>query len=541
VDASGNVFATGYFAGTVNFGGGNLVSAGGSDIFVAKYNAAGVHLWSQGFGGTGDDYGASVALDVSGNVLVTGNFDGTVNFGGGNRVSAGGSDIFVAKYNAAGVNLWSQGFGGAGYDVGSCVAVDASGDVFVTGYFEGSADLGGGNLASAGDIDIFVAKYNAAGVHHMSQRFGSTGSDFGNSVAADMSDNIFVTGSFQGTVNFGGGNRVSAGGYDIFIAKYYAEEPEGPRIQAITDVGNDQGRLVKIRFARSRYDQAQWPTPVVQYEAYRRIDTPPAQSGIGGGFALFPRRGPLDQGWIQVGTVAGHGQTEYSIDVPTIGDSTLTLGQYYSVFFIRGATDNSFTFFDSPSDSGYSLDNLAPEVPAAFVYSAGFLSWEKSPATDFDYFTVYGSNTDAFGAATVVDYAVAPAMDVSALPYVFYYVTATDFSGNEGKSAKVNTLSGVGGTPKHYVLSVTNYPNPFNPSTSVSYTVPERGAVTVEIYDTRGERVATLVSSAEHTAGAYTIEWTGRVDSGATASSGVYFARIAQNGSVRSKKMMLLK
>jgi flagellar hook assembly protein FlgD len=132
-------------------------------------------------------------------------------------------------------------------------------------------------------------------------------------------------------------------------------------------------------------------------------------------------------------------------------------------------------------------------------------------------------------------------MDVSALPYVFYYVSATDFSGNEGKSAKVNTLSGVGGTPKHYVLSVTNYPNPFNPSTSVSYTVPERGAVTVEIYDTRGERVATLVSSAEHTAGAYTIEWTGRVDSGATASSGVYFARIAQNGSVRSKKMMLLK
>ena len=76
----------------------------------------------------------------------------------------------------------------------------------------------------------------------------------------------------------------------------------------------------------------------------------------------------------------------------------------------------------------------------------------------------------------MVDYSVAATMDVNASPYTFYYVTATDFSGNEGKPAKVNTLSSAGGTPKSYVLSVSNYPNPFNPSTTVSYTVPSPGS-----------------------------------------------------------------
>jgi flagellar hook assembly protein FlgD len=123
---------------------------------------------------------------------------------------------------------------------------------------------------------------------------------------------------------------------------------------------------------------------------------------------------------------------------------------------------------------------------------------------------------------------------------VFYFVTATDFSGNEGKPAKINTLSSVG-APKSYVLSVSNYPNPFNPSTTVSYTVPSRGNVTVAIYDLHGAHVATLVNNESRDAGAYRMEWNGRADSGATVSSGVYFARIEHNGSVRTKKMVLLK
>jgi hypothetical protein len=96
---------------------------------------------------------------------------------------------------------------------------------------------------------------------------------------------------------------------------------------------------------------------------------------------------------------------------------------------------------DSPVDSGYSLDNLAPGIPANFVYHAGTLSWRESSDDDFDYFSVYGSSTNSFGAATLIDYSVAPSLDVSTMIYNYYWVTATDFSGNEGRPAKVSPLT----------------------------------------------------------------------------------------------------
>jgi hypothetical protein len=349
-----------------------------------------------------------------------------------------------------------------------------------------------------------------------------------------------MTGIFFGTVDFGGGPLVSAGSNDIVVAKY-AANPAEPMITSITDIGNDQGRKVKIRFDRSGNDQWDSSTPVLQYEAYRRDDAAPASSVIRSDPATLSEQELLADGWTQVGDVAAHGDPTYGMDVPTIGDSTIATGQYYSAFFLRAATATPTVFFESPMDSGYSIDNLAPGVPLSFVFNAGMLSWNESAAEDFNYFTVYGANTDAFGSATVVDYTVAPDMDVTASPYTYYYVTATDFSGNEGGPATLNSLTGVGGTPQHYVLSVSNYPNPFNPSTTVSYTVPVRGIVTVVIHDARGARVATLVNNESHDAGPYRVTWSGRAEDGAVVSSGIYFARIEHNGAVRTKKMVLLK
>jgi hypothetical protein len=331
---------------------------------------------------------------------------------------------------------------------------------------------------------------------------------------------------------------VSAGQFDIFVVKLMRETAE-PMISSITDIGNDQGRQVKITFDRSAHDDPVSATPVILYEAYRRNDAPPANV-TARDLAGMSSRQLLDQGWTEVGTVHGHGKSEYSIDVPTIGDSTIAQGPYNSTFFIRGATANTFNFFDSPPDSGYSLDNLAPGAPSNLVFETGDLSWDESSATDFDFFTVYGSNTSSFGSAVVVDYSVAPAMNVSGSPYAYYFVTATDFSGNEGNPATVNTLTGARGTPKNYVLSIANYPNPFNPRTTVSYTVPSRGRVNVSIYDTLGAHVATLFDG-ERAAGAYSVSWNGRTDDAAGAASGVYFARIEHASGTRTKKMVLLK
>jgi flagellar hook assembly protein FlgD len=98
----------------------------------------------------------------------------------------------------------------------------------------------------------------------------------------------------------------------------------------------------------------------------------------------------------------------------------------------------------------------------------------------------------------------------------------------------------VGGTPQSYVLSVSNYPNPFNPRTTVNYTVPSRGMVDIDVYDANGARVATLFHG-ERNVGAYSVEWDGKTKNAAVAASGLYFARISHDGTTRTKKMVLLK
>ena len=142
--------------------------------------------------------------------------------------------------------------------------------------------------------------------------------------------------------------------------------------------------------------------------------------------------------------------------------------------------------------------------------------------------------------AVVIDYTDATSMDVASSPYEFYYVTATDRSGNEGRPGETSATPGSGETPRSYVLSVSAYPNPFNPQTTIRYTVPSAGRVKVAIYDARGARVATLVDE-EKAAGAYAEAWTGRDARGSPVTSGVYFARVSHPLGSRSYKIVLLK
>ena len=224
VDDGGNVFVTGYFtvsSGGVDFGGGGLVSAGLQDVFLVKYSAGGVHSWSKRFGGAGTDIGMAVDTDSSGNVVVGGTFDGTINLGGETFTTTGGRDLFVAKFSPTGQHLWSKHFGGtSGEDVRG-VAVDGAGDVFLTGQFLGTINFGGLDLPSAGFEDIFLAKLSgSSGNHVWSKRLGSTSApDAAYGVAVDGGGNVAITGFFAGSVNFGGG-AILAQVYDIFVAKY---------------------------------------------------------------------------------------------------------------------------------------------------------------------------------------------------------------------------------------------------------------------------------------------------------------------------------
>ena len=180
------------------------------DIFVAGYASNGTYSWARVIGSDSDEAGKGVATDSSGNVLVTG-YQGSylVDYGGGPQTNRGGNDIFMAKYSSAGSWVWSKTVGGFGYDQGNAITADGSGNVFVTGYIgSGSvgADFGGGELFSAGLSDVFLVKYSPTGAHIWSQRFGGAGNDVGMALATDAAGNVYVVGSFEQSVNFGGGS-----------------------------------------------------------------------------------------------------------------------------------------------------------------------------------------------------------------------------------------------------------------------------------------------------------------------------------------------
>ena len=232
--SSGNVYTTGWFKGTVDFGVFNLVSNGIDDVYISKLDSNGNFVWARNMGGASSDVGQAVSVDSSGNVYSTGWFNGTADFDPGagtfNLINSGqfGADIFISKLDSDGNFVWAKGMGGTTSDVGYGISIDASGNVYTTGSFGGTADFDPGagtfNLTSSGGSDIFINKLNKNGDFAWAKAMGNTSDDFGYAISVDSSGNIYTTGSFQGTVDFdpgdvGTSNLTSAGFEDIFISK----------------------------------------------------------------------------------------------------------------------------------------------------------------------------------------------------------------------------------------------------------------------------------------------------------------------------------
>lgn len=238
VDAAGNAYTIGFFAGTVDFDPGdgvfNLTSEGGGfDIFVTKLDTTGNLLWAKAMGGLNDEDGPfmSITVDATGNVYTTGRFSDTADFDPGdatfNLVSERLTDIFVSKLDANGNFVWAKRLGGPGaFDTGTSIAVDDSG-VYTTGIFQGDGDFDPGFdpyiLNSAGGIDIYISKLDLDGNFMWAKRMGGSSGDHGQSIALDDSGNIYTTGMFAETVDFNPGdgffNLTSKGDFDIFVQK----------------------------------------------------------------------------------------------------------------------------------------------------------------------------------------------------------------------------------------------------------------------------------------------------------------------------------
>ncbi len=243
LDATGNVYTTGYFEGTIDFdpgaGTANLTASGDWDIFYSKLDANGNFVWARSMVNSITNYysigdhGSKIALDAAGNLYATGRYNGTVDFdlGPGTfnlTASGGGYDIYLTKFDASGNFVWAKTMGGTGYDEGFSIAVDATGNkIYLAGLFVQTVDFDPGagtfNLTSIGGDDIFFSKFDGSGNLVWATSMGGTSGDQGYYIAPNSSGDLNVVGYFQGTVDFDPStcvqNLTSLGGQNIFIGK----------------------------------------------------------------------------------------------------------------------------------------------------------------------------------------------------------------------------------------------------------------------------------------------------------------------------------
>jgi hypothetical protein len=240
-DANENVYATGYFSGTVDFDPGvgtwNLTSLGQGDIFISKMNAAGDFQWVKHIGGTEWEQGNSIALDDKGNIYITGGFQGIVDFNPDTAISesfiltaTGASfDIFVLKLNSDGTFTWAKQIGGANTDFGHAIVADYESSIYITGRFIETVDFdpdtyGSYILNSSGYDEAFICKLDSSGNFNWAMKLGQDNYDSGESIKVDSQGNVHTTGVFGGTVDFDPGpgtyNLTSSGGSpDVYILK----------------------------------------------------------------------------------------------------------------------------------------------------------------------------------------------------------------------------------------------------------------------------------------------------------------------------------
>ncbi len=241
----GSAIVTGYFSGTVTFGSTTLTSAGNNDVFVAKVDPSGAWVWATRAGGSLVDGGNAISALPDGSSIVTGFFQGTVNFGSTTLTSGGSDDVFVAKVDPSGAYVWATQAGGSSNDRGNAISALPDGSSIVTGYFLGTATFGSTTLTSTGGLDVFVAKVDPSGAYVWATQAGGSSFDRGRGISALPDGSSIVTGSFQGTVNFGSTTLTSAAGNaDVFVAKV---DPSGAYVWATKaggSLGNDNGNGV---------------------------------------------------------------------------------------------------------------------------------------------------------------------------------------------------------------------------------------------------------------------------------------------------------
>ncbi|MBZ0268366.1 T9SS type A sorting domain-containing protein, partial [bacterium] len=319
-------------------------------------------------------------------------------------------------------------------------------------------------------------------------------------------------------------------------------------LSAVTDIPNDEGGQVRVLWRKDLHDTLGAGLPLDHYVVWRRVDgLAPLGRDAERHAVRFEPEGTLRALralWEPVGPqIPAMLWDQYASVVPTVVDSTATGGIQYSVFLVSAHTTDPGTFAFSAPDSGYSVDNLAPVPPAALQLAGSMLSWEATPAGDFDHFACYGGPTPELEDAESLGATKRNGLDVSGTGHGWYFVIAVDVSGNASEPAVVeNGATAVmpsGSLPAAFGLRAPN-PNPFSGATSIGFDLPEPSFVRLSIYDVSGRLVRTLANETLP-AGRHVRRWLGDSRAENVAMPGVYFVRLEAGRHTAVRKIVQIR
>lgn len=498
-DNSGNLYVTGFSVNSGTF----------QDYTTTKFNPSGVQIWTAVYNGSANsaDQAYLISLDNSGNVIVSGYTTGTIS----------STDITTIKYNSDGVQQWVSNFNGNGNfkDVPYSMKVDQSGNIYITGQTYGGAPT---------NYDMVTIKYNSSGAEQWVSTYNGTGNgnDVANSIDADLSGNVYVTGS---------GFETSSNSFDYITIKYnlsgqleWIAKYNGSSnfIDVSNDIAVDNSGNIYITgssyvqfydFATIKYNNAGVQQWVSRYNG-------PTNGNDEANTILLDVAGNV--------FVSGNGRINGTFnDIILVKYNNSGVIQWQRNYNGPGNAQDSSASAIIASDGGivitgfYTGPGLTKDIATLKFSNSGVQEWAaiyngSGNGEDIGYSVVANNTGEYFVAGKV--FRTNTNDDITALAY------STPTGIYQTNSSVIN----------NFELS-DNYPNPFNPSTNISFNIPVSSSVKLKIYDLNGKLIETPVDN-ELSAGSYNVSF-----NAANLSSGIYLYTLEAGSFKQTKKMTLIK
>jgi|GEM_PF-2166043 hypothetical protein len=617
IDQQGSCFVTGYYKGTAQFGSVTLPADAGTnnEVFVAKLSSTGVWSWAKRAGGSLSDTGNGIVVDNIGNCYVIGSFAGTATFETNSIQSNGGSDIFIAYWDTNGKLLTLSKIGGSGEDVGNGIAIDLQNNYHLTGSFSGTITLGSIQLESNGSSDAFVAKINPSTIIVPTMIYANTPTAVQNFIVnstqaltvvpAINNSNAIVTSltNFSRFTNFRTMGFNGSGLIDVsftlptglwFGAVYYqgtwhCSVPEyAYNSGLLTFPGVDFGASQNVTFVLSEGVHPLSPGTIVVYQdiptevrnvvitSSKTIVTNPSIDFTNEIVSRLPNYSslvdPLVLGFsgsgvsdiqIEMGPGLWYGTIYYNHNW-FLPDPPYLLG-FGGVFTFPQVDFSAKGTIIIVLSDGVDMGQTLPVELSSFTAISHFaefntIAWVTESELDVLGFNVLRSEIADLKSAIKLNISLLQAGSIIGAQsrYTFkdnqidnntryyYWLESVEMNGvshfTNPVSILVEQATVEPGVPQIPITTklLKAYPNPFNPQTCISYSLAEAGSVTLEIFNTKGQLIRTFAKT--HNSGGYfEISWDGTDKSGQPVSSGVYLYRMSSGKYSASSKVMLVK